>query len=156
MSDQRLWDEIEKLKKKSDRLKTQESGVWTVYSVVWTAATTNPAIGNGTLVGRYARIGKSVTYGVRLKAGSTTTFGSGVWYFSLPFQAVNNTVLYCGSFHIYDAGTTRYSGIALVSPNETEITRFARDNTGAWQLHSTNPMTWAENDELDFTITYEI
>ena len=29
MSDQRLWDEIEKLKKKSDRLKTQESSGFT-------------------------------------------------------------------------------------------------------------------------------
>ena len=37
-------------------------GKWQSHTVSWTAATTNPSIGNGTLTGRYIVIGKLCTY----------------------------------------------------------------------------------------------
>ena len=56
--------------------------VWTAYTPTWTAATTNPSIGNGTLAGRYTQIGKTCVLVIGLTAGSTTTYGSGNWSFS--------------------------------------------------------------------------
>jgi hypothetical protein len=48
---------------------------------VWTATTTNPTIGNGTLTGRYIQLGKLVIYRIYLVGGTTTTLGTGPAYF---------------------------------------------------------------------------
>lgn len=76
---------------------------WVAYTPVWTAVTTNPVIGNGTLLGRYKRIGKTVLFRVQIVAGSTTTGGSGNYSVSLPLaahasgrQIVTGDVVYAG------------------------------------------------------------
>ncbi|GGZ28390.1 hypothetical protein GCM10010387_22300 [Streptomyces inusitatus] len=60
---------------------------WTSYTPTWTGATTNPAIGNGTLVGRHMKIGRTCHVHARLIVGSSTTFGSGNLSLGLPFTA---------------------------------------------------------------------
>lgn len=60
---------------------------WTSYSPTWTAATTNPVIGNGTLSGAYAVIGKTCHFRILMNSGTTTTYGSGVYTFTLPVTA---------------------------------------------------------------------
>jgi hypothetical protein len=66
-------------------------GAWTDYSssIVWGAESgTAPAIGNGTIVARYLKVGRSVDYMFIITMGSTTTYGDGGgaanYYFSLP------------------------------------------------------------------------
>ena len=59
-------------------------GIWQAYTPLWTGSTTNPVIGNGTLAGRYALIGKTVHFIVFVLWGSTTTGGSGYWIWTLP------------------------------------------------------------------------
>jgi hypothetical protein len=62
-------------------------GAWTPYTPVWTATTTNPALGNGTLTGQYMKIGRTCIVQIVLTIGSTSTFGTGNWRISLPFTA---------------------------------------------------------------------
>lgn len=62
-------------------------GAWTSYTPAWTAVTTNPVLGNGTLTGAYMKVGRTCTVMITLTMGSTTTYGSGFWRISLPFQA---------------------------------------------------------------------
>lgn len=69
-----------------DVVDSLEAG-WTAFTPVWTGATTNPAIGNAVLVGRYKRIGKTIFYRVAITMGTTTTYGSGQYSLSLPFTA---------------------------------------------------------------------
>lgn len=57
---------------------------WTSYTPDWTAVTTPPALGNGSLTGQYIQVGSLVWVTISLVAGSTTTFGSGQYRFSLP------------------------------------------------------------------------
>lgn len=57
---------------------------WTAYTPTWTAATTNPTLGNGTLVGSYLQVGNTVLWKFDLTFGSTTTAGSGNYVFTLP------------------------------------------------------------------------
>lgn len=54
------------------------------YTPVWTAATTNPAIGNGSVGGLYAQDGHLITGFFKIEMGSTTTFGSGAYRVSMP------------------------------------------------------------------------
>lgn len=52
-------------------------GQWQAWQPIWSAASgTNPAIGNGTITGRYVQVGKTVTFTAQITAGSTTTFGT--------------------------------------------------------------------------------
>lgn len=63
-------------------------GAWTDYTPSWIAETGGtPAVGNGTLTGRYLKVGRTVDFLIRLTVGSTTTFGNtnANWAFGLPF-----------------------------------------------------------------------
>lgn len=57
---------------------------WTAYAPTWKANDADASIGDGTLFGRYKRIGKTVFWYIRFIWGSTTSSPSGVWYFGLP------------------------------------------------------------------------
>ncbi|MEV7285465.1 hypothetical protein AB0O01_13000 [Streptomyces sp. NPDC093252] len=62
-------------------------GAWSTYSPAWTATTTNPSIGDGTLTGRYTVVGKVCHFTTLVTFGSTTTFGSGSYVLGLPVTA---------------------------------------------------------------------
>ena len=62
---------------------------WASYTPTWSATTTSPAIGNGTLTGSYTKVGNSCQVVIMLTIGSTTNKGSGTYKFSLPFTAAN-------------------------------------------------------------------
>ncbi|ASU81498.1 hypothetical protein CDO52_00700 [Nocardiopsis gilva YIM 90087] len=60
-------------------------GDFKTYTPTWTADTTNPSIGNGTLIGRYRRLpGRMVWVRISWARGSTTNMGSGTYSFDLP------------------------------------------------------------------------
>jgi hypothetical protein len=128
---------------------------WTAYTPTWTAASTDPVIGNGTKAGRYQKTGKMVTYVGRITMGSTTTFGTGVWYATLPVAAVVTSpfLRYPGSAYFYDNSTiaNRFGGsCGLDTVNRIEF----YPGSGV-QTTGTGPFTWANLDELQWSITYE-
>jgi len=66
---------------------TQGGRLWTPYTPAWTTTGTAATLGNGTLTGRYMKLGRQVTFGVFLTFGSSTNGGTGNYAFSLPFAA---------------------------------------------------------------------
>ena len=128
------------------------AGTWQSYTVSWTAATTNPSIGNGTLAGRYVQIGKTVIGVIKLVMGSTTTYGSGAWSFSLPYAVKNSYSL--GQWASYGAGAVYNTGHSILYPNTGVVSSFIRDS-GVSYLNATTPHTWASGSELHFFATYE-
>jgi hypothetical protein len=72
---------------------------WTAYTPTFTASTTNPSIGNGTLLGSYWQFGKLLAFNIEVGWGSTTSIGSGVYSFGLPVACVGNQV---GSAEVVD------------------------------------------------------
>jgi len=122
------------------------------YTPTWTGSTTNPAIGNGTITGRYMRDGKTVTATINIAAGSTTTFGSGYWIFTLPFTA-DTTASSVGSAQIADASVpTVFTGNVI---NITSTTMVVYSHNTNAPVGATAPMTWANLDTLRLTLTYE-
>jgi hypothetical protein len=126
----------------------------TSYSPTWTAATTNPVLNNGTLAGYWSRQGRRVLVTIRLIIGSTTTLGSGVWYFSLPWLP-STAFAYFGTGVITDNGTSY-----LLASCETLTTGAARvqvyaDSIGT-QVSNSSPLTWATGDEIRLTIAYDM
>lgn len=151
MDDISLMREIGRLQEQINALRTIEiGGVWQSYTPIWTASTTNPSIGNGSISGRYTTIGNFVIATGRLVAGSTTTFGTGYWMVSVPVPPTNVST-FVGQGRILDAGNVfmlascNFSGVNLV---------FVINNNGNL-VQNTVPMTWATSDYLMWQIMYE-
>lgn len=120
---------------------------WTAFTPTWTAST-NPSIGNGTLVASYARFGTAVLYNMQLICGSTTTYGSGPWNFSLPVAGISGRLSPMAAF-IEDSGTGKRLGTTYHL-----TTTLMRVVVGTDEVSSTVPMTWAVNDTLSVSGLY--
>jgi hypothetical protein len=122
------------------------------FTPSWTASGTNPAIGNGSLVGRFDRHDRIVTVTVDLLAGSTTTFGAGEYSFALPLPAVaaRDSI---GSAWFLDAGTAFYSGVVLVAGGSSSAQVYF--NNTASSMSASVPVTMASGDRLRFQIQYQ-
>ena len=107
-------------------------GKLTSYTPVWTASTTNPAIGNGTIQGRYIALEEWCWVSVQISVGSTTTLGSGTYSVSLP---VAGSVLSGGTEQnlfvaLNNLGTARHMGIGVIF---TGGTTFIVNGPTPWQ-----------------------
>lgn len=128
---------------------------WVAYTPSWMASTTNPTIGNGSILGRYQKLGRTVIYDVTVSAGSTTTFGSGTYSFSLPFTSANAGCTYLGLAHIVTPG--RWGGQVVISPNSNSAGLFM-PTSGSAALSSmtgTVPAALTTNSQVRATVTYE-
>lgn len=124
----------------------------TTFTPTWTGASSNPAIGDGTLTGYYLKRGREVWASVRVVMGSTTTYGTGQWYFALP--AIPSTgVAQQGSARALDAGTNIRIGVCETLTDGTARAQVMFDSDTA-AADSGKPFTWASGDELRFTIRY--
>ena len=124
-------------------------GKLTSYTPVWTASTTNPAIGNGTIQGRYIALEEWCYVNIMIVCGTTTTGGGGVYTVTLPFAAASliggagEQSLRC---HFNRYTVARYNGVALLASGATsfgvsEISLLSASTAGAWG--TTTPFTFA-------------
>lgn len=139
------------------RLATETDPEWPAFTSAWTAATTNPVLGNGLRSGRRVLHGKTCHLAVRIVPGSTTTFGSGNYSFSLPFPSANEVVEYTGTARL-TAGST-YIGQTYAAPNATTFTvtfPTAATPANATNMSPTTPATLASGHVLRMSLTYQI
>lgn len=137
--------------------KTAEPIIMGTYTPSWVAASGGTSIGNGSITGTYIKIGKMVTVTVNMEMGSTTTFGTGSYYWTLPFNiAAGKTAT--GACWALDAGTAYKSGVVRNETNSDAVADrvycFLGGSAGG-EYSPTVPHTWAANDDFGFTITYE-
>lgn len=132
---------------------------WVSYTPTWTASTTNPTLGNGTLNGRWRRDGDSLEGRIQIIGGSTTNYGSGMWGFSLPSgvsidssKAPFGLNLSVGKGFASDVGVNVYQSTVLV----TNATTLNVNNGGVNSFSSTVPFAWGTGDTLDFTFRVPI
>jgi hypothetical protein len=129
-------------------------GAWTTYVPVWTSTGTAPALGNGSLTGRYVQIGKTVIAKANLTMGSTTTFGTGNYFISLPATAFAVEVNSLGLARAFDASAGAIYGATAVmnTSSKVQMETFA-SSVVVW----TNlvPVTWATSDQLAIQVIYE-
>lgn len=126
---------------------------WNTYTVSWTASSTNPVLNNGTIEGRYKQLGKTVFVQIRLRPGSSTTFGAGNWRFSLPLAGKNSSS--CILPATYYNGVDWYLGNAITEyDGNTSYIIPIVVSFGA--VNSLVPFNWTgTNNKLDIVGTYE-
>ncbi len=128
------------------RLVNHEQGTAITYSVTWTGSVANPSLGNGTLAGSYILHGRFADVFVQLQAGSTTTFGTGDWLFSLPVAKVGTSPVGAG-FATSGGGGTNLPVVSTISTALVAIQCSNNTNIG-----STNPAGFTTNDVVRLTI----
>lgn len=137
-------------------------GAWNTYTPAWTADTTAPAIGNGTLTGKYAVVGKVCHFTALVTFGSTTTFGSGSYYLGLPLQAGSLGGL--PPFHGVGTVTGGRATLACqptVSSNATTYTLWGPQSSSSphlGQLSNTGILgtAWASGSVIRVAGSYEV
>ena len=119
------------------------------YTPVWASSGTQPAIGNGILSGSYIEQGDLLICQIRMLIVSTTTFGTGIYTWSIP---PGYTMLFPmhGVASVFDtsAGTV-FGGIARLNSGTT-IAIINTSNGAFWT--STAPITWADGDDMGVTV----
>lgn len=124
---------------------------WFAYAISWTASGTAPAIVNGTLNGRFCINGRLVSVYYDFLAGSSTTFGTGEWRFSLPAASsayASTPETWVGGWHAEDTGLAFYSGYHKIAAGSDGFSAAQGVTNGA-------PFAWGSTDKLSGSFSYE-
>ncbi|OKI47240.1 hypothetical protein A6A27_10350 [Micromonospora sp. CB01531] len=129
------------------------TNVWQPYTPVWTASTTNPALNNGTLVGAYRQVGKTVDVRIILTLGGSTAVGAGLYLLSLPVAPVIGGLL---GAHCVGPSGVRWAGTAaLIAASATGSNMRISVGADGASVGATVPFTWASGHQLILAGTYE-
>lgn len=126
---------------------------YTAYTPVWGSAGVAPVLNNGTITGRYLRVGKMVHSYLILTAGTTTTFGNGIYNFTIPVaSAASMENIPVGVALADDIGLVPYSATAFISSGKLIV--FTPAAPGVYWTN-TVPFTFGNGDFLAVSATYE-
>lgn len=132
------------------------TAAYTDYTPTWTSSGVAPAIGNAVVTARYAQTGKMIhCYGL-IVFGSSSTFGSGNYFFALPATSVAQAqVGIGGSAYLYD-GTNEFAARPTVQTGTTMNFIYPATYGGAKTIvGQTTPWTWASTKQLSWNFMYE-
>lgn len=135
---------------------------WSSYTPLWTASGDSPAIGDGTLTGRYVSIGATVIGEIRVQAGVTGfDRGSGTYYFTLPTIGVGENYQPVGQVVMRDEGPgITYFGTAIFNNSQfgrvelfmhTQVATFDQGSAAA----ADTPFLFNSNDKILVHFQYE-
>jgi hypothetical protein len=119
------------------------------YNPTWTSSGTAPSIGDGSVFGDYVRVGDFIFFRFQLDIGSTTTTGTGTWYFSLPINPNSSTAGVVGYVTALDRGVAWYPVNNYINMiQDGYLDKFAIYNNSGTAWGSTVPFTWNNTDSL--------
>jgi hypothetical protein len=134
-------------------------GATQTYTPVWTATGTAPALGSGTLTGRWQQVGKIVTCYIELLAAAGTTFGTGGWSLTLPVGArASQRIGITGMATDISAGARYISYLYWLGPSSVGAASYhsvSGSSIATAAIDVNSPIPWASGDSLVFQGTYE-
>jgi hypothetical protein len=129
------------------------SGAWTTYTP--TVGGTGWALGNGTVAGRYKKVGRVVVCRVQVTWGTTSTYGAGQLTVSTPVTPANDTP--AGLAQLNDGGTD-YIGWCNATTGGVFFV-YSMNTAGTYLVNSsvvsTVPFTWTTSDYVRLSAVYE-
>lgn len=126
---------------------------WETFVTTWRSDGTAVSLGNGTLTGRKLIYGKTRVNLINLIAGSTTTFGTGNYFWHLSDTTRSSDDVIAGNALAIDASPfTRHHAGASVATSGTEVIC----TTGSSTVTATSPFTWAVNDKISILVEFEV
>jgi hypothetical protein len=123
------------------------------YTPALSSANADASLGDGTLTGYFSRNGRTVKATVRLIFGTTTTFGTGAIRITLPFTP-STDIPQQGAALLLDAGTQFHVATArTLTSGAGRVEIYASAASG---VTGAVPFTFTTNDEIQFTIVYDM
>lgn len=132
-------------------------GTWETYTPSWTAASTNPAIGNGTISGEHCTNADTVAVNIEITMGSTTTYGTGgVYNISLPVAAKHRTMI-LGVLRDASVSASYLAFLEVAAGSSTGTIRLTSGVSPVTltTVSDTSPVTWATGDIFAFNGVYQ-
>jgi hypothetical protein len=145
----------------------------TYDTLLWKGDTDDPAIGNGTMRSIWRIEDDYLNWRITMKFGTTSTFGTGNWYWTLPggysadFKKLGITD--SAGANALDISTCVGCGTYLdASANYNTCSPVIRQSTGATKLYAhyaaaagnffnaTSPMAWDNLDTISFQVRIPI
>jgi hypothetical protein len=123
-------------------------------TLTWPSSGTQPALGNGTLTYDIDITNGIVLLTIHLTMGSTTTYGTGSYYFTGYLPAYPPTAAAVGTWFGTNAGVKWYTGAAYLSEGGGNIGIYVNDNSNG--VGPTIPFTWGTDDYLHLSIAFPI
>jgi hypothetical protein len=112
----------------------------------------NLTVGNGSVSGRYTRIGRMVTATIQMEFGSTSAWtGTCANISGLPFTSLYRAN---GLITLFRTGVAWYAGQVMIYANQNQ-TSFPGDANGA-AFSALTPWIWGTGDFVVITLTYEV
>lgn len=124
---------------------------WFAFTTTWSSYSTAPALGNGTLVAYVKVDGATMTIKLELFTGSTSTYGTGIYYFTLPNNPTNSRQDVGGAWFL--TSSTGRPGVSLFGYNGVSGVEFLTSPNSP--VSATNPATWASGDRLNAFFSYQ-
>lgn len=129
------------------------AGAWDTYTP--TISGTGWALGNGTISGRWKKIGRLIVARVEIVFGTTSTYGTGALAVSLPTTAAWIGTP-GGQGIAIDTGTETFPLVINIGVNfEPQCINASTTYGNFDNVTSTTPHTWANTDVIRFTAMYE-
>ncbi|MBT2467865.1 hypothetical protein J7E97_08250 [Streptomyces sp. ISL-66] len=125
-------------------------GVWTAYTPTWTATTTSPSPGAGSITGKYIEYGQEVHAMIQVVLGAGFSMGSGIWRWSLPTAMTGTWV--GGTLSLSRPVGQDLSGVLMSGATSTTVQAIAPGGAGNW-VNTTIP-TPANGDTLTLYAAY--
>lgn len=132
-----------------DADRTIDLGPPTAYNPTWTSSAGTPAIGDGTLDGRWVRHGKLIVFTMRMLCGATTTFGTagGAFAWGLPANATTPLQLAgFGQITMYDSSVNTWYVGSMLSASASTFNVVTHATAGV--VTTAVPFTWAASDAM--------
>jgi hypothetical protein len=129
----------------------EPAGAWVAYTPTYTLF----ALGNGTTVARYWRVGKTVNVKVKITLGSTSSV-TGAMTVSLPGAALaSDSLEFIGTcFDV--SGTAKWMGLTDKATTSTVNINYLTSLMVTTNVSATAPFTWTTGDIITFAGTYEL
>lgn len=143
------------LKQQNDSRDGYHNAAWTPYTPSWQTQGSNLQIENGTLTGRWRRIGtgagRLVVGSIRLVRGSNTNKGNGVYDFGLPVRARDFSML-AGSGWTRDNSAGKEYPLIVRGNSPGQFRTMIGDGSA---FSNTNPYTPDTDDQIVLNFWYE-
>lgn len=136
---------------------------WTSFTPTWTGSVSDPVLGNGSALGRYRLQGKTLDVVIDILIGSTTTFGSGTFYFTLPasltaYLSAGRPFVLNGSVAYSLAGGSLLPGIVeVLNGDATKLVVKGVASSASTALNALSSTTgaWGTNGAIRFAVRLE-
>jgi hypothetical protein len=134
-------------------------GKWLPYNVIFSAAGGGAAIGNGTIAAIYLQLGALVMVKIRMVFGTTSTFGAGLFQWTLPVTAVATPAIGGVSGDCVDnSAAADFVSFGFVT-GTTVLNSFAHQLSGVGGnvqfMTASTPIVWAVDDICTVAAIYQ-